>query len=41
MKQLDTLVPDIYSLLEGLSNGEPLPLSEAAIEATVVGSVVV
>jgi len=37
MKQLDTVVPDIYSLLEGLSNGEPLPLSEEAIEATVVG----
>jgi hypothetical protein len=34
-KQLNTLVPDIYELLENLSNGEPLPITEEALDKTM------
>lgn len=34
-KPLNTLVPDIYGLLENLSNGEPLPITEEALDATM------
>lgn len=34
-KQLNTLVPDIYKLLEDLSAGEPLPLTEEAVDETL------
>ena len=34
-KPLDTLVPDIYELLESLSNGEPLPITEEALDLTM------
>ena len=34
-KQLETLVPDIYWLLEDLSNGKPLPLTEEALDKTM------
>ena len=34
-KQLSTLVPDIYKLLEDLSAGEPLPLTEEALDETM------
>lgn len=34
-KQLSTLVPDIYKLLEDLSAGEPLPLTEEALDKTM------
>ena len=35
--QLNTLVPDIYSHLEKLSDGTPLPLTEEEIDKTLVG----
>lgn len=35
--KLDTLVPDIYKHLEGLSDGTPLPLTEEDIDNTLVG----
>jgi hypothetical protein len=35
--KLDTLVPDIYSHLEKLSDGTPLPLTEEEIDKTLVG----
>jgi len=35
--QLNTLVPDIYSHLEKLSDGTPLPLTEEDIDNTLVG----
>ena len=35
MKQLKDLVPDIYRHLESLSDGVPLPLTEAEIDKTV------
>ena len=34
---LNTLVPDIYKHLEGLSDGTPLPLTEEEIDKTLVG----
>lgn len=34
-KPLNTVVPDIYGLLENLSNGEPLPITEEALDATM------
>lgn len=34
-KQLSTLVPDIYKILEDLSAGEPLPLTEEALDETM------
>ena len=34
-KPLNTLVPDIYELLESLSNGEPLPITEEALDLTM------
>ena len=34
-KLLNTIVPDIYGLLENLSNGEPLPITEEALDATM------
>jgi hypothetical protein len=34
-KPLNTIVPDIYGLLENLSNGEPLPITEEALDATM------
>ena len=33
--ELNTLVPDIYKHLESLSDGVPLPLTEAEIDKTV------
>jgi len=35
--KLNTLVPDIYSHLEKLSEGEPLPLTDADIDRAVQG----
>ena len=35
--KLDTLVPDIYTHLEKLSSGTPLPLTEEDIDNTLVG----
>ena len=35
-KPLNTLVPDIYELLEKLSGGEPLPITEEALDLTMV-----
>ena len=35
--KLNTLVPDIYSHLEKLSDGTPLPLTEEEIDKTLVG----
>ena len=32
MKKLENVVPDIYSLLEDLSRGTPLPLDEKEID---------
>ena len=37
MNKLSTLVPDIYSHLEKLSDGTPLPLTEEEIDKTLVG----
>lgn len=34
-KQLDTLVPDIYEILGNLSKGEPLPITEEALDETM------
>ena len=34
-KPLNTIVPDIYGLLENLSKGEPLPITEEALDATM------
>ncbi len=34
-KPLNTIVPDIYGLLENLSNGKPLPITEEALDATM------
>ena len=34
-KQLDTLVPDIYEMLGNLSKGEPLPITEEALDETM------
>jgi len=34
-KPLNTLVPDIYELLENLSNGKPLPITEEALDITM------
>ena len=34
-KPLNTIVPDIYNLLENLSNGEPLPITEEALDETM------
>ena len=34
-KSLENVVPDIYNLLENLSAGEPLPLSEEALDETL------
>jgi len=34
---LNTIVPDIYEHLEGLSDGKPLPLTEEDIDNTLVG----
>lgn len=34
-KPLNTIVPDIYGLLENLSNGEPLPITEEALDETM------
>jgi len=34
-KPLNTVVPDIYGLLENLSNGEPLPITEEALDETM------
>lgn len=34
---LNTIVPDIYKHLEGLSDGKPLPLTEEDIDNTLVG----
>ena len=34
-KPLNTIVPDIYGLLENLSSGEPLPITEEALDATM------
>lgn len=34
-KQLDKVVPDIYAMLERLSEGEPLPLTEEALDETL------
>jgi hypothetical protein len=34
-KPLNTIVPDIYGMLENLSNGEPLPITEEALDATM------
>ena len=34
-KPLNTIVPDIYELLENLSNGEPLPITEEALDETM------
>jgi hypothetical protein len=34
-KPLNTIVPDIYGLLENLSNGEPLPITEEALDETL------
>ena len=34
---LNTIVPDIYKHLEGLSDGKPLPLTEEDIDSTLVG----
>jgi len=36
-KSLDTLVSDIYSQLEGLSNGEPLNIPEEELDRTIDG----
>ena len=35
MKKLDTLVEDIYSMLDGLSNGEPLNIDEDQLDTTL------
>jgi len=35
MKTLDTLIPDIYSKLEGLSNGEGLDINEQELDRTL------
>ena len=35
--KLNTIVPDIYKHLEGLSDGKPLPLTEEDIDNTLVG----
>ena len=37
MSKLDSVVPDIYKHLEGLSDGKPLPLTEEDIDNTLVG----
>ena len=37
MSKLDSVVPDIYKHLEGLSDGKPLPLTEEDIDSTLVG----
>ncbi len=37
MSKLDSVVPDIYEHLEGLSDGKPLPLTEEDIDSTLVG----
>lgn len=34
-KPLNTVVPDIYKLLENLSEGEPLPITEEALDETM------
>ena len=34
-KQLENVVPDIYAMLERLSEGEPLPLTEEALDETL------
>ena len=34
-KPLNTIVPDIYGLLENLSNGEPLPITDEALDETM------
>ena len=34
-KPLNTVVPDIYGLLENLSKGEPLPITEEALDETM------
>jgi hypothetical protein len=36
MSKLDSVVPDIYKHLEGLSDGKPLPLTEEDIDSTLV-----
>lgn len=35
MKKLDTLIEDIYSMLDGLSNGEPLNIDEDQLDTTL------
>ncbi len=35
MSKLNTIVPDIYSILEKLSDGEPLPITEEALDETM------
>ena len=35
MSKLNTIVPDIYSILEKLSDGEPLPITEEALDKTM------
>lgn len=34
-KPLNTVVPDVYKLLENLSEGEPLPITEEALDKTM------
>ena len=34
-KPLNTVVPDVYKLLENLSKGEPLPITEEALDETM------
>lgn len=34
-KPLNTVVPDVYKLLENLSEGEPLPITEEALDETM------
>src|SRR5210317_1444159 len=35
MKKLDTLVEDIYSVLDGLSHGKPLSIDEEQLDTTL------
>ena len=35
MSKLNTIVPDIYNMLEKLSDGEPLPITEEALDETM------
>ena len=35
MKKLDTLISDIYSMLDGLSHGKPLSINESELDTTL------